>query len=60
MKKWEQFIKEMSVFQDNQDARSKIDEMIAYLSHFESKHIEDSKDKLLELKSAIDNILTGV
>lgn len=59
MRTWKQFIKEVSVFQDTEEPRTKVEGMIAYLSHFEPQHVEDVKDKLLELKSVLEDKLTG-
>lgn len=57
---WKQFLKEMDSFQSTDDPKTRVDDMIAYLSHFEPQHVEDTKDKLLELKKILDDILTGV
>lgn len=59
MKTWEQFLSEMNVFDDTDNPRLKVEEMIAYLSHFEPQHVEDVKDKLLELKVVLEDKLTG-
>lgn len=59
MKTWKKFLKEVGMFQSTDDPRTKIEDMIAYLSHFEPQDIEDAKDKLLELKSVLDDKLTG-
>jgi len=61
MKTWNQYKAEHSIFDDsNEDKRFKLKQTIAFLTYFETKDTEQTKDLLLELKSILDNKLSGL
>ena len=59
MKKFKDYIKEQEIIQTPLQPRKTLTDVIGFVSALEPKDIADSKDKIIELKQILDEILAG-
>lgn len=50
---------ESSVFDPMRDPRGQLEDIMAIISNFEPKEVEDCKDVLLQLQDMVEKVLTG-